>query len=119
MRGAGRFRRGRHDARSDRGFAVVHVSIVMAMAGGAAYGAATLGRAAIAEAQRVACVTDQRVVQTAVETYRILESATIPATGSGPDRHERTIVAAGYMIEPSSLHDVTADGWVVPADGRC
>lgn len=112
---AGRRRR----ARVDRGFAVVQSTIVLGLLGSGVYGMTAIGRAAIGEAQRVACATDRRVVQTAVETYRILESATIPATGSGPDRHELTIVAAGYLTGPSSLHDVTADGWVVPADGRC
>jgi hypothetical protein len=111
---------GRRRARVDRGFAVVQSTIALGLLGSGVYGMTAIGRAAIGEAQRVACATDRRVVQTAVETYRILENtATIPATGSGPDRYELTIVAAGFLTEQSELHDVTVDGWVVPADGRC
>ena len=111
---------GRRRARADRGFAVVQATITLGLLGGGVVGATAIGRAAIAEAQRVACSTDRRTVQTAVESYRVLERAvTIPATGVGADRFERTIVVHGLLVEPSQLHDVTETGEVVPADRRC
>jgi hypothetical protein len=110
----------RHRVRADLGFAVVQSTIALGLLGGGVFGLTAIGRAAIGEAQRVACATDRQVVRTAVETYRILEDAvTIPATGSGVDRFELTIVAAGLLTEQSQLHDVTEDGRVVAADSRC
>lgn len=115
-----RWRRTGHGARSDRGFALVQSTITLGLLGGAVYGAAALGRVAIDEAQRASCAADRRVVQTAVETYRILADAvTIAPSGTGPDRFEATVVAAGFLVEPSTLHDVTETGEVVAADGRC
>lgn len=120
MRDAGRVHRWNHPARSDRGFAFVQSAITIGLVGGSVYGAAAIGRVAIDGAQQVGCAQDRRTVQTAVETYRILEDAvTIPATGSGPDRFEATIVASGFLVEPSRFHNVTANGEVVAADRRC
>lgn len=98
---------------------MVQSTLVMALLGGSAYGAVAIGRGAIEEAQRVACATDERVVQTAVQSYLVLVDDPIVPTGSGPDRYESTLVAHGFLVEASRFHDVTATGDVVPADLRC
>jgi prepilin-type N-terminal cleavage/methylation domain-containing protein len=63
--------------------------------------------------QENACAQDARTLATAVEAYFAQSgSATIPATGTGPSRYERTLVDAGLSRGMSEYWDVAAEGYL-------
>ena len=67
------------------------------------------------------CLTDRRVVATAVEAYIAQHgNVDIPATGTGHDQFEQTLVDAGVLRGVSEYYDVAADGALTPeADSGC
>jgi len=69
----------------------------------------TAGTGFFGKAQTVACNLDLDQVQTAVDAYMSLNG-----TGSIT---EDALVSAGLLRAPSTLHDIKADGSVVPAPG--
>jgi hypothetical protein len=75
-------------------------------------------RAAVGEP---ACGSDFRALGGAAEVFFVQHgAATIPATGTGHDRYERTLVDLGLIRADSDLHDLDADGAVTPeGDSPC
>ncbi len=69
------------------------------------------------EAAETGCRADERLVYMGVESYFVNERVdTIPATGTGHDRFERTLVGAGNLRRVSEYHDVDVDG-VITSEG--
>ncbi len=61
----------------------------------------------------VACRDERRTIEAAVDTFRMLSSATTTLT-------EDALVSEGYLRETSTWFDLAEDGSVVPAPGsRC
>lgn len=64
--------------------------------------------------QDAGCAQDARTLATSVEAYFAQEgNTTLPPTGSGPDRYERTLVEAELSREMSEYWDVAAEGYLV------
>jgi hypothetical protein len=106
----------------DRGIGVIRLLVVVAALGvGGGFAGRAVAESALDMAATVSCALDRRVLATAVEAYAITSgSETISPTGGGADRYERGLTRAGWLDAPSTMHDVTADGRIVPAPAsRC
>lgn len=67
-----------------------------------------------------ACVADEQTVARAADYYLAQNQVTlIPATGTGPDRFERTMVAAQLLKSTSVYFDLNADGTVTTTGAPC
>ena len=74
-----------------------------------------------ADAADANCGSDRRALAVAAEAYHAQNGPEpVPATGTGHDRYERTLVDAGLLRAVSSIHDLDADGVVRPeGDSPC
>jgi type II secretory pathway pseudopilin PulG len=64
-----------------------------------------------AQASDTSCVGDRQALELAVEDYFSASgNTTVPATGTGDDRFEQTLVRAGFLPAASVFHDIDADG---------
>lgn len=65
------------------------------------------------EAAETSCDADRRQLAVAAETYFAERGhVTVPPTGLGHDRHERTLVDVGLLRQHSAFHDLAADGTI-------
>ena len=106
--------------RSDRGFTLVEITVVIAILGIIAAVVAFSVRGVNDRGEESSCASDARVVTQAAEVYLVQHGvAAIPATGAGADRFEVTLVDAGFLREVSTYHDLQADGTVVSTGAPC
>jgi general secretion pathway protein G len=105
----------RTSGRSDKGFTLVQLLIVVVILGILATVTVFAVRGITDKGQESACDTDKRVLEVAVETWYADESA---ATEGDPT--EAGLVAALFLRSESTLYDVGAAGAVEPqAGGAC
>jgi prepilin-type N-terminal cleavage/methylation domain-containing protein len=108
--------------RSQQGFTLVEVLIVIVVIGVLSTVVIFAVRAIVDRGERASCAIDRRVLATAVDTY-FGENQTreILATGSTADgeRYERTLVEAGRLGELSQLHNLNSDGSIIIIDSSC
>ncbi len=77
-------------------------------------------RAITDKGEQSACGADTDVLVTAADVYFVEnDTDTIPATGSGIDRFERTLVASGLIREVSTKYELNADGTVTTNGDPC
>lgn len=70
------------------------------------------------QAAETTCGADERQLQVAAEAYFAqVAVGTIPATGSGPDRYQQTLVDGGFLRHVSEFHDLDAAGVTIPKAG--
>jgi len=111
----------RQQRHRDQGFTLVEILIVLVVLGIMATVVVTSVRGITNRGEEDSCQQEARVLATAIEAY-FAESGgdSIPATGAGVDRFERTLKDQGYLRDPSVLYDITADGAIaVTPDSRC
>ena len=109
-----------HDRRhrSDPGFTLVEILIVIVIIGVLATVTVLAIRGTTSKAESNACDNEHRSMVTAVESYFVKESTdVIAATGTGTDRFERTMVTAEILRVPSSNWEVAADGQLTAQGG--
>jgi type II secretory pathway pseudopilin PulG len=87
-------------------FVVVLLGILGTIVVGAVSGVTT-------QAAESSCSADRHQLNIAAQAYLAQADARhIPATGITTDRHELTLVDAGFLRGASSYHDLDADGIV-------
>ena len=102
----------------DCGYTLIEMLMVVVILGilTAAVGLSVSGLSA--QAADTGCLTDRRHVHVAAEAYFAQRGVDlIPATGSGHDRYERTLVDGGFLHGVSVQHDLDATG-AVTAEGN-
>ena len=105
----------RTGGRSDKGFTLVELLIVVVILGILATVTVFAVRGITDKGQESACDTDKRVLEVAVETWYADESV---ATAGDPT--EAGLVSAQFLRSESTLYDVGAAGAVEPqAGGAC
>jgi prepilin-type N-terminal cleavage/methylation domain-containing protein len=100
-------------SRADQGFSLIELLIVIVTLGILATLVVFSVRGITDRGQENSCNTDARTLATAVEAYFAQELAgSIAETGSGADRYERTLVAAGLLRDHSDYWNVAAEGYL-------
>jgi prepilin-type N-terminal cleavage/methylation domain-containing protein len=101
--------------RSDEGFSLIELLIVIVVLGILATVVVLSVRGITDRGQDSACEEDARIMATAVEAYFAQEitGGSIPATGTGSARFETTLVNAELLRENSEYWDVAAEGYLV------
>lgn len=109
--------------RSDRGFTLIEVLIVIVILGILATVTVFAVSGVVESADERACDADRRTLEQAAEFYLKSEGVTaLPASNADPndtDRFEQTLVDVEILLEISELHNVDAAGAVAPATTRC
>lgn len=106
--------------RGDEGYTIVELLLVVVILGilGSVTWLTLSGMTT--EAADVGCRADRRQLEVAVEAYFAQTgSSSIPATGTGTDRHEQTLVDRGFLRSVSELHHVADDGDIDPEVTSC
>lgn len=102
------------------GYTLVELLLVVAILGvlTTVVGLAVTGMTT--EAADTGCAADRYQLHLAAEAFVAQTgNRSIPATGADHDRHERTLVHAGFLRTTSSYHDLTADGELTPEHQSC
>lgn len=99
----------------DAGFSLIELLIVIIVLGVLAAVVIFSVRGITDNGQDSACAQDSRIIATAVEAYFAQETTggSIPATGTGLDRYEQTLLVAGLIREPSEYWNVAAEGYLI------
>lgn len=105
----------------DEGFSLIEMLLVVVVLGILATIVAVSVGGFTAEAEDSGCRSDAYILSVAVESYFAQQNTgVIPAADTGPDGFEKTLVSAEFLRSPSTLHNLTADGRLVPvADSPC
>lgn len=108
-------------ARVARGFTLVEVLIVIVVIGILATVTVMAVRGTTDRASENACVNERKSIQTAHEAYLVKEKASaVPATGSGADRFEQSLIDVGILRAVSSNWEMDGAGNLTPqAGGVC
>ena len=104
-----------------QGFTLVEVLIVIVILGVLSTVAVFAIRGTTSKAADNACANEAKSMNSAYEAYLAQEQAdTLPPTGTGADRFERTMVDVGILRDVSSNWEVAADGSLTAqAGGEC
>ncbi len=105
----------------DAGFSLVELLVVIVVLGILATVVVFAVRGLVDESEVTACESERRSSATAVESWFAKNpGSTVPPTGVGPDRYERTLVEAGFIRSASTYLDLADDGSLTPAaDSPC
>lgn len=99
----------------DGGWTLVEILLVILILGILALAVVFAISGMRAEAATSSCGTDQRSLAVAAESYFAeTRSSSLPATGTDHDRFEQTLVAAGFLRDVSTYHDLDATGAATP-----
>lgn len=98
----------------DEGFSLIELLIVIVILGILSTVVVFSVRGVTDRGQDAACAQDARALATAVESYFARHAGSaIPATGSGPERFERTLVEAELVRDTTKYWDVAAEGYLL------
>jgi prepilin-type N-terminal cleavage/methylation domain-containing protein len=106
--------------RSDRGFTLVEILVVIVILGVLAVVVAFSVRGVTDRGEMSACGADARTLTQAAEVYMAQESVDVlPAIGTSANRYELYLIDAGFITQVSTKYDLQADGTVVTNGQPC
>jgi general secretion pathway protein G len=109
-----------HHHRSDRGFTLVEILLVVVILGILATVVVFTLRGVTDTSQEVGCNGDARTLTVAADAYMAQKSVTeVPAAGTSPDRYELFLVDVGMIKQVSTYFDLAADGTVTTIGKPC
>ncbi len=109
-----------HHPRSERGFTLVEILLVVVILGILAAVVVFTLRGVTDTSQEAGCNGDARTLTTAAEAYMAQERLTeVPALGTSDDRYELFLVDAGMIKQVSTYYDLHADGSVTTTGEPC
>jgi prepilin-type N-terminal cleavage/methylation domain-containing protein len=98
----------------DRGFTLVEVLIVIVILGVLATVVVLSVRGVTANAEEKACQSERKTISTAVEAYFAQNrTEVLPATGTGNNRYEATLIADDFLTGSSSHWDLDGAGVLI------
>ncbi len=107
-------------SRSDRGFTLVEILVVIAILGIVATVVAFSVRGVADEGAESACSADARTLVGAAEVYMAEEHVEmLPGIGTGPNRYELFLVDAQLLTQISTKYDLNEDGTVTSTGAPC
>jgi prepilin-type N-terminal cleavage/methylation domain-containing protein len=107
-------------SRSDRGFTLVEILVVIAILGVVATVVAFSVRGVADEGDESACGADARTLVGAAEVYMAEENVEmLPGIGTGPNRYELFLVDAQLLTQISTKYDLNEDGTVTSTGAPC
>jgi prepilin-type N-terminal cleavage/methylation domain-containing protein len=106
--------------RIDRGFSLTELLVVVMILGVLAAITVFTVRGTSQSGEERACAADGQTVEKAADYYLAqFQVAAIPATGTGPDQFEQTLVDADLLQTTSTYFNLSADGTVTPTGDPC
>ncbi len=112
--------RTRTDDSNSEGFSLIELLVVVALLGVLAAITVFTVRGTAQSGEERACDADGRTVEQAADLYLAQNQvATIPATGTGPNQFEQTLVDAELLKTTSTFFDLAADGTVTSSGEPC
>ena len=107
--------------RRDDGWTLLETLVVVTLLGILAASVVLAVGGMRTDAASSGCDADARILGVAAESYfadqRTDSIAAATPDPADNDRFERTLVVAGLLRAPSTSHDLTADGGVIPEEG--
>lgn len=106
--------------RSDRGFTLVEILLVVVILGILATVVVFALRGTTDRAQAAACADDARTLTLAADAWMAQESRDeVPALGASADRYELFLVDVGMIKQVSTHWNLHADGTVTTTGAPC
>ena len=104
--------------RRDGGFTLVEILIVVVILGVLAAVTVLAVRGTTEQAETNTCGSEKRMLESGAQAYLVeAEGSVVPATGTGDDRFEQTLVDAGIITRPSTNLNLDAAGDALPTPG--
>ena len=109
-----------HHPRTDRGFTIVEILVVIVILGILSVAVVFTVRGVTDRGEQSACAGDQRTLETAADAYMAQERLDeVPALGTSDDRYELFLVDVGMIKQVSTYFDLAADGTVTTTGEPC
>jgi len=109
-----------HHPRTNRGFTIVEILVVIVILGILATVVLFTVRGVTERSETSACTGDARTLTTAADAYMAQERlAEVPALGTSVDRYELFLVDVGMIRQVSTYFDLAADGTVTTTGDPC
>ena len=106
--------------RSDRGFTLVEIVVVIAILGIVATVVAFSVRGVADKGEESACDADARTLVGAAEIYMAKENVELlPGIGSSPNRYELFLIDAQLLRQVSTKYDLNEDGTITSTGAPC
>lgn len=105
--------------RTDRGFTLVEIVVVIVILGIISVVAFSV-RGVASRSEATACDADARTLETAADVYLTKEQAAVPpAMGASANRYELFLIDAGLLVQVSTKHDLNENGAVTTTGNPC